>query len=174
MYNATVELSDVDRGIYETFTVRLAMHPSETIEYMITRLLAYCLEYTDGIEMTAGLSDGDEPAIVVRDLTGRITAWIEVGLPDADRLHRASKLASRVAVYTHRDVRILMRQLEGRRIHRAEEIPIYAFEPGFIARVASHFSRRVSVALSVTEKHLYLDIDGESLATVLAEEHPGP
>ena len=172
IYNATVELSDVDRGVYETFTVRLAMHPSETMEYMITRLLAYCLEYTDGIEMTAGLSDGDEPAIVVRDLTGRITAWIEVGLPDADRLHRASKLAARVAVYTHRDLRILMRQLEGRRIHRGEEIPIYAFEPAFIAGVASHFGRRVSIALSVTEQHLSLNIDGESLATVLTEEHP--
>ena len=89
IYNATVEISDVDRGVYETVAVRLAMHPSETTEYMATRLLAYCLEYTEGIEMTAGLSDGNEPAIVVRDLTGRITAWIEVGLPDADRLHRA-------------------------------------------------------------------------------------
>ncbi|HEX9500598.1 MAG TPA: YaeQ family protein, partial [Thermoanaerobaculia bacterium] len=82
IYNATIDISDVDRGIYQSFALRLAMHPSETMEYMATRLLAYCLEYTDGIEMTAGLSDGDEPAIVVRDLTGRITAWIEVGLPD--------------------------------------------------------------------------------------------
>jgi uncharacterized protein YaeQ len=173
IYNATVELSDVDRGVYETLAVRLAMHPSETIEYMVTRLLAYCLEYTEGIEMTAGLSDGDEPAIVVRDLTGRITAWIEVGLPDAERLHRASKLAAHVAVYTHRDLRILLRQLEGRRIHRAEEIPIYAFEPAFIDGVASRFGRRVSISLSVTERHLYLDIDGQSLTTVLTETHLG-
>src|SRR6478672_6344802 len=111
IYNVSVDLSDVDRGVYEKFALRLAMHPSETSEYMVTRLLAYCLEYAEGIEMTAGLSDGDEPAIVVRDLTGRITTWIEVGLPAADRLHRASKLAQRVAVYTHRDLRILLGQL---------------------------------------------------------------
>ena len=170
IYNVTVDLNDVDRGVYETISLRLAMHPSETMEYMVTRLLAYCLEYTEGIEMTAGLSDGDEPAIVVRDLTGRVTAWIEVGLPDADRLHRASKLAKRVAVYTHRDVRILLGQLEGRRIHRGEEIPIYWFGAGFIKELAERFERRVALSLSVTERHMYLDVNGRALATVIEEQ----
>jgi len=170
IYNVSVELNDVDRGVYESLALRLAMHPSETMEYMVTRLLAYCLEYTEGIEMTTGLSDGDEPAIVVRDLTGKVTGWIEVGLPDADRLHRASKLASRVAVYTHREMRILLGQLEGRRIHRADEIPIYSFAGNFIKDLAEKFERRVAMSLSVTEQHVYLDIGGESLTTVI-EEH---
>jgi uncharacterized protein YaeQ len=170
IYNVSVELNDIDRGVYESLALRLAMHPSETMEYMVTRLLAYCLEYTEGIEMTTGLSDGDEPAIVVRDLTGKVTGWIEVGLPDADRLHRASKLASRVAVYTHREMRILLGQLEGRRIHRADEIPIYSFAGNFIRDLAEKFERRVAISLSVTEQHVYLDIGGESLTTVI-EEH---
>ena len=170
IYNASVELNDVDRGVYESLALRLAMHPSETMEYMATRLMAYCLEYTEGIEMTAGLSNGDEPAIVVRDLTGRVTAWIEVGLPDADRLHRASKLAQRVAVYTHRDVRILLGQLEGKRIHRAEELAIYSFAGNFIKELAARFERRVAISLSVTERHIYLDIDGHALETTI-EQH---
>src|SRR5213592_3450237 len=102
VYNFDVELSDTDRGVYESLSIRAARHPSETAEYMLTRVLAYCLEYTEGIEFTEGVSSGDEAAVLVKDLTGRITAWIEVGAPDAERLHRASKLASRVAVYTHR------------------------------------------------------------------------
>lgn len=170
IYNATVELSDVDRGVYETLELRLAMHPSESSEYLVTRLLAYCLEYTEGIEFTSGLSNGDEPAIVVRDLTGRITAWIEVGAPDADRLHRASKLGARVAVYTHRDLRTFLAPLEGKRIHRAAEIPIYTFGRGFIDALAERLQRRVKIGLSVTEGHLYLDVDGASLTTVI-EEH---
>jgi uncharacterized protein YaeQ len=173
IYNVSVDLNDVDRGVYESLALRLAMHPSETMEYMVTRLLAYCLEYTDGIEMTAGLSDGDEPAIVVRDLTGRVTAWIEVGLPDADRLHRASKLAGRVAVYTYREIRILLGQLEGKRIHRAEDVGIYTFAGTFIKDLAARFERRAKVSLSVTERHLYLDIDGHSLSTVV-EQHRLP
>ena len=146
------------------------MHPSETMEYMATRLLAYCLEYTEGLEMTAGLSDGDEPAIVVRDLTGKITTWIEIGTPDADRLHRASKLAERVAVYTHRDPRILMSQLEGHRIHRAEDVAIYSFAGTFIKDLAEHMERRVTISFSVTEQHIYLDIGGHALATTI-ERH---
>src|SRR5450756_214185 len=105
IYNVTVDLSDIDRDVYESLDLRMAMHPSESPEYLVTRLLAYCLEYTEGIEFTSGLSNGVEPAIVVRDLTGRVVSWIEVGMPDAERLHRASKLAARVAVYTHRDLR---------------------------------------------------------------------
>ena len=169
MYNVTVDLSDVDRGVYEKFDLRLAMHPSETAEYLATRLLAYCLEYTEGIEFTSGLSSGDEPAIVVRDLTGRTTAWIEVGMPDADRLHRASKLADRVALYTHRDIRNVLKELDRRKIHRAEEIPIYTFGRGFIEELAGRVERRVAMSLSVTERHLYLDVGGYSLTTVMEE-----
>ena len=171
VYSVALELSDVDRGVYETLDVRLAMHPSETPEYLITRLLAWSLEYTEGIEFTTGLSNGDEPAVVVRDLTGRITAWIEVGMPDADRLHRASKLASRVAVYTHRDLRTVLGQLDGRKIHRAGEIPIYTFGRGFIESVAEILERRMAVSVSVTERHLYLDVNQHAFTTVIEEHH---
>jgi uncharacterized protein YaeQ len=173
IYNVSLDLNDVDRGVYESLAFRVAMHPSETMEYLATRVMAYCLEYTEGIEMTAGLSDGDEPAIVVRDLTGRVTAWIEVGLPDADRLHRASKLAPRVAVYPHRDIRILLGQLEGKRIHRADDVGIYTFAGTFIKNLAARMQRRVAMSLSVTEQHVYLDIDGHALSTVV-EQHRLP
>jgi uncharacterized protein YaeQ len=169
IYHVSVDLSDVDRGVYETFELKVAMHPSESPEYLVTRLLAYCLELTEGIEFTAGLSSGDEPAIVVRDLTGRVTAWIEIGMPDADRLHRASKSA-RVAVYTHREIRNVMGQLEGKKIHRAPEIPIYTFGRGFIDELAGKLQRRMRISLSVTERHLYLEVDGHGLTTVM-EEH---
>src|SRR2546429_8677830 len=104
IYNLSIDLADIDRGVYEKFDVCVGRHPSETIEYMLMRVLAYCLEYGDGIVLTQGVSAGDEPAVLIRDLTGRITAWIEVGMPDAARLHRGLKLAGRAAVYTHRDV----------------------------------------------------------------------
>src|SRR5271156_6015691 len=93
MYVFTVRLADADRGVYETLPLRVAQHPSETPEYLMTRVLAYCLEYTEGISFSKGLSDPDEPTISVRDLTGVLETWIDVGLPEAARLHRAAKLA---------------------------------------------------------------------------------
>ena len=122
MFTFDIQLSDVDRGVYEALALRVACHPSETEEYLWTRVLAYCLEYTEGITFSKGLSTPDEPAVLVRDLTGALQAWIEVGAPDAARLHRASKAAARVAVYTHKDVRFLHRQYAGERIHRSEHI----------------------------------------------------
>jgi uncharacterized protein YaeQ len=170
MYNVTVDLSDVDRGVYETLDLRLAQHPSETVEYMVTRLLAYCLEYGEGIEFGGGVSSADEPAVLIRDLTGKLVAWIEVGMPDAQRLHRASKAADRVALYTHRELRQVLGQLDGKKIHRAGEIPIYPFTRDFIEGLVAGFDRRVAMSLSVTERHLYVDLAGKHLTTVL-EEH---
>jgi uncharacterized protein YaeQ len=165
LYNLTVQLADIDRGVYETLELRLARHPSETLDYMLTRALAYCLEYREGIAFSDGVSAVDEPAVVVRDLTGRLTAWIEVGAPDAERLHRGSKLAGRAAVYTHRDPLQLLDQLDGKRIHHAAEIPMYSFGLGFIAAVARTIERRTKVSLSVTERQLYLEVDGKTFTT---------
>src|SRR5215207_8969689 len=124
IYIVTIDLSDLDRNVYEALELRVARHPSETAEYMLTRILAYCLEYQEGITLTEGVSSGDEPALLVRDLTGQITTWIEVGMPDAARLHRGSKAAGRAVVYTHRDARQVLAQFEGERIHRAAEIAV--------------------------------------------------
>ena len=170
VYNVTIDLSDLDRGVYETLELRVARHPSETAEYMLVRLLAYCLEYQEGIALTEGLSSGDEPALVVRDLTGRLTAWIEVGLPDAARLHRGSKLAGRAAVYTHRDARQLLSQLAGAKIHRASEIPIRAFDRTAIDEVAPLIERRASMAISVSDGELLVAM-GERTFTIAMTEH---
>jgi uncharacterized protein YaeQ len=170
IYVVTIDLSDVDRGVYEQIELRLARHPSETAAFMLVRLLAYCLEFTDGIEMTAGgVSATDEPAVAVRDLTGRLIAWIDVGLPDADRLHRASKAAGRVSVYTHRDARQLLDQLKGARIHRAEDIRVRAFDRGVIDTVADLLERRTSFALMVSGGELTLSIGDQSFAVAMVE-----
>jgi uncharacterized protein YaeQ len=170
LYVITIDLADMDRGVYEALELRVARHPSETLAYMLVRVLAYCLEYRDGIEMTSGVSSGDEPAVLVRDLTGRIVAWIDVGLPDAERLHRAGKLADRVAVYTHRDARQLLAQLEGHRIHRAAEMPIHAFDRAAIDAVAERLDRRSSFALTVSGGELHLSI-GDRTDTIAMTEH---
>jgi uncharacterized protein YaeQ len=170
IYTVTIDLSDLDRGVYETLELRVARHPSETAEYMLVRLLAYCLEYEEGIALTESLSSGNEPALVVRDLTGRVTAWIEVGLPDAARLHRGSKLAGRAAVYTHRDPRQLLSQLSGAKIHRAADIPIRAFDRAAIDEVAALIERRASLAISVSDGDLLVAL-GERTFTISMTEY---
>jgi uncharacterized protein YaeQ len=93
-----------------------------------------------------------------------------VGMPDAARLHRASKHAGRVAVYTHRDARQLLAQLSGEKIHRAAEIPIRAFDRGTVAGIAAAIDRRTSLSLSVSHGELYLVL-GDRTFTLPIVEH---
>ena len=163
VYNFDVQLADVDRGVYETLALRVARHPSETEEYLLTRVLAYCLEYAEGIAFSKGLAEPDEPAIAVRDLTGALRVWVDVGAPDAARLHKASKAAPRVAVYTHRAPAQLVRQLSGERIHRAESLELYAVDRALLAGLAARLDRRTAFDLSVTERHLFVTIGGATI-----------
>lgn len=169
IYSFDTELADIDRGVYQTLSLRMARQPSETLEYMLTRFLAYCLEYTEGIEFTQGVAAGDEPAVLVRDLTGRVTAWVEVGMPDAHRLHRGSKLAGRVVVYTHRNIQKVLAELNGKKIHRAEAIPVYEFDRGFVEQVAAVVQRREKMTLSINEREMHLDVSGQAFSTAVLE-----
>src|ERR1700719_3145409 len=128
VYAFKIELADSDRGVYVPLDLRVARHPSETEDHLLTRVVAYCLKYTEGIALSNGLSEPDQPAIAVRDLTGVLKAWIDVGAPDAMRLHRASKAAPRVAVYTHKDAVQLAARLRGGGIHRMEALELYAMD----------------------------------------------
>jgi len=168
IYNLAVDLSDVDRGVYEQLDIRIARHPSETAEFMLVRVLAYCLEFKDGIAFTEGVSSADEPAILVRDMTGQITTWIEVGLPDAARLHRGSKMAGRAAVYTHKG-RQLLSQLSGSKVHKSEDVPIYVLDSEFIDEVARLVERRSDIGLSITEQQIYLTIGGQNFSTEIQQ-----
>ena len=171
IYNFDIDLADSDRGVYESLALRVARHPSESEEYLLTRLLAYALEFTDGIEFSRGLSEPDEPAIVVRDLTGRLKAWIEVGMPDAARLHKASKASPRVAVYIGKDPRQFDSRLAGDRIHRAEAVELWAIAPAFLGDLSARLERRMAFSLSIADRELYLSIGSETL-TGKATRHP--
>ena len=163
VYTFEVQLSNVDRHVYETLTFKAAQHPSETDEFLLARVLAYCLEYREGIAFSRGLADPDEPAVAVRDLTGALVSWIEIGSPDAARLHKASKLAPRVVIYTHKDPHQLLRQWSGERIHRREQLELIALDRELIAALAARLDRRMRFDLSVTEGQLYLTIGEETL-----------
>jgi uncharacterized protein YaeQ len=157
VYNFDIDLADADRGVYETLALRVARHPSESDEFLVARVLAYCLEYTPGIAFSpGGLSDPDEPPLAVRDLTGALRSWIDIGTPDSARLHRASKAAPRVAVYVHKDPVQWQRSLAGERIHRADALEIYVIDRALITALAARLERRLAFALSIHDRELYV------------------
>ena len=163
IYNFDVELADNDRNLYESLALRVAQHPSESDEYLLARVLAYLLEYREGIEFSRGVSEPDEPTISIRDLTGKIATWIEIGTPDATRLHKASKAAARVVVYCHKEGTQWLKGLAAAGIHRAGELELYAIDRGFIAEMVARLDRRMAFSVSISDRELYLSIGTDNL-----------
>lgn len=162
LYRFRIEISDVDRGIYEPVDVRTALHPSETPRFLLTRVLAYVLNVPtsndEKIEFApGGISDTDEPAIRMKSLDGRTTMWIEIGSPSTKKLHKGSKTADVVKVYAHKDPSALVQEIKADGVHRASEIEVYLFSKDLLNGLEGAIERdnkwsliRTDGALTVT------------------------
>lgn len=167
MYRFEIELSDVDRGVYQQLELRVAQHPSEAQRYMLARVIAYCLSWEEGIAFTRGLAVADEPAIWVKDLQGTTQAWIEIGNPSADRLHKASKAVARVSVFCHGDVEALKKAVRAQRVHRADAIELHALDAAFLDQLAATLERSNTWTLTRSEGELYVSAKGTTFTTRL-------
>lgn len=162
-----LDISDIDRGVYESLPLKLAQHPSESPAYLATRVLAFALEYAEGIEFTTGLADTDLPPVWRRDLTGRLLQWVDVGTPAAARLHKASKAADAVAVYCHKKPAPWLRTLAGSTVHQAESLRLVALPPAEMAALGDALGRRSAWQVTRTEGVVYLDTESGSHELVL-------
>ncbi len=133
LYKFLIELSDVDRAVYETLEFRIAQHPSEIAMYLLCRVFAYALSYEEGLEFSGtGLADPEAAALKVVTANGAVKLWIEIGNPSAKKLHKASKVAKKVVVYTYKSADVLIADIKSNNVHRAEEIEIYQIDSKFL------------------------------------------
>lgn len=174
LYHLRIDLSDVDRGVYEALDLRVARHPSETMSYLVTRLLGYCVFYEEGIAFSHGLGATDEPALWIKDLQGNLRAWIEVGAPAADRLHRASKASPRVAIITAQKPDLVTRVGRDRAIHRADDIEVHVIEPGFVSALEAATERNARWELVRSGGQLYATVDGQTLSGAITLQRLAP
>lgn len=151
LFRFEVSFADVDGGNYRDHDLRVAQHPSEDAPRLLTRVLAYVMEYREGMTFGKGLSDGDDAAVYVQTPDGRITDWIDVGSPAPDRLHRAAKLAERVAVYAHRRPDILVQKCQKERIHNKQALRIVAVPADALAFLEQRLERNNKWDVSITE-----------------------
>jgi uncharacterized protein YaeQ len=141
MMRFRITLSDTNRNVYEEIELRVPMHPSESPPFFLTRILAYCLNFQEGLEFSQGISSPDEPALQVKDLTGILKLWIDVGNPTAKRLHKASKAAEKVRVYTYRDPAILKKEMQDGEIRHKDKIEVFSLTPAFLVELCAFLDR---------------------------------
>jgi uncharacterized protein YaeQ len=164
LYRIKLELSDIDRNVYESLDFRVALHPSELVERLVARILGYALLYEEQLEFGKGISTEEEPDLWARDLTGRILHWVEVGTPSAERIHMANKKADRMSIVCHKGQEALDREVKKRPIHRAASVDVLHLEPLFVAALAKKLTRSSQWTVVHTDGELSITIDDESFA----------
>jgi len=157
IYKAQIELADSDRNCFETLALTLAKHPSETLERMLVRLLAYCLNCTRGLDFTKGISTADEPDLWVHSDHGDIQHWIEVGQPEAARLRKACGRARQVSVYAFAKSAPTWWKLNGESISALPRLQVWQLDWNEIQAAAALLERTVQLTVSVVGGIMYLD-----------------
>ncbi len=180
LHHFLIELSNIDAGVYESLELRVARHPSEDASRVVIRVLARAIEHESEIEFGRGLAEAEDPALWSRTNTGQVKSWIDVGVPSADRLHRASKRSDRVVVFTHKRPTALRQAWSSRQIHRAEAIEVVQLDPSLVDTLAESLERNVSWYVTIHEGSLGVAFGEQSveaslvrgtLADFLAAEH---
>ena len=173
MHGVTLEISDVDRGVYASADLRVARHPSETLDFLVTRLLAFCLAYDDALAFGRGVSTADEPTAWVKDPTGRILLWLDVGAPSPERIHKASKKAEAVLVVTHKDPDVVAGALQAGGVHRGEDIEVIGVPTDLVGALADTIGRRNQWTVVHTEGVLYVTVGGATHEGALVHRRAG-
>lgn len=167
IHKVELEVSDLDRHYYATHELRLARHPSETEERMMLRLLAFCLHADPALEFGRGLSADDEPALWLRDPTGTIELWVEVGLPDEKLVRRALGRARRVMVlaYGERKLRPWWQQV-GPAFTALERLEVITVSDAEAAELVALVARGMKLGVTLQEGHAWLADATRSLELV--------
>jgi uncharacterized protein YaeQ len=167
IYRAAIQLSNVDGGIYETLQTTIARHPSETEERLVARLLAFAIFYDPELAFTKGVGAGDEPDLWVKGPDGRVTMWIEVGLPEAERLLKAGRHAERVVLLTCGSALPNWEKQHLPKLTGSANLTILTLDPGFLAGLVDRLERSIVWSLTITEGTLYLNVEDETLESAL-------
>ena len=163
IHRVAIDLSDIDRGRYPRLEATVARHPSETAERLVLRVLAYALCHEEELVFTKGISAGDEPDLWTKRPDGRVREWIEVGLPDPERLRKTSRHAERVVLVAGGGGLQRWLNQQQPKLASITNLTILTFDPAFVTRLAETLERVVEWSVTVTEGVLYLTRVNETL-----------
>ena len=163
IHRVVIDLADIDCGRYTRLEATVARHPSETAERLILRVLAYVLCYEEGLVFTRGISAGNEPDLWARRPDGRVQEWVEVGLPDSERLRKVGRHAERVVLVAGGGGLPRWLNQHQPKLASITNLTVLTLAPALVNRLAETLERVVEWSVTITEGILYLTRGGETL-----------
>ncbi len=155
IYKFRIALSDMNRELYDTLNLTVALHPSENQERMMARVLAYCLNAQEFLEFTKGLSAIEEPDIWVRTLDDQLMLWIDIGEPAVERVKKATRLARAVKVYSFNSKSDVWWQQSQNKLNELSA-EIIQFDSEAIQKLAGLVTRTMDMSVTVTGESAYI------------------
>ena len=155
IYKLKITLSDLDREVFDTLNLTLARHPSETLERMMVRVMAFCFNAQEQLVFCKGLSDTEEPDLWMHSLDGNLELWIEVGEPAFDRIKKATRVAPAVKVYCFNSKSSTWWELN-RSSLAGLSASIFQFQWNEIQALANMVERTMDVSITITESSAYV------------------
>lgn len=160
IYKAALQIADMDRALYADHALTLALHPSETEERLMVRLLAFALQVPPDderglLQFARGLSDGDEPDLWQRDLTGQLIHWIEVGQPDDRRLAKACGRAERVTLYVYSNAATIWWAAIQGKLARLRNLQVWQLPAAQSQELAGLAQRSMLLQVTVQDGHVW-------------------
>ncbi|BCG47430.1 YaeQ protein [Citrifermentans bremense] len=169
IYRASVQLSDLDRQIYEQLQTTVAQHPSETAERLLARLLAYALCFREELVFTKGVGSGDEPDLWSKGPDGRVQLWIEVGLPDPEKLAKSCRHVERAILFAFGSGLNRWLPQHQAKLASIPNLTVIGLDFGFLSQLAENLQRVISWSLTVTEGNLYLTAGNQTMESALQQ-----
>jgi len=161
IYKATVNLNDTDRDYYDALQLTMACHPSETLERMMVRLLAFCLQAREGLMFCKGISSSDEPDLWAHELDGTLALWIDVGEPAVDRIRKASRIAKKVVVYSFNSKSSVWWTQHQAQLSQLD-VSVYQLAWPAVQRLAAQASRTMDLSVTIAEGTVWLTLAQET------------
>ncbi|NVD08904.1 YaeQ family protein [Vibrio sp. JPW-9-11-11] len=166
IYKFRISLSDTNRDLYDSTQLTVAQHPSETLERMMARILAYCVKWQPSLALTKGLSTTEEPDLWVKSLDDQIELWVDIGEPSLDRLKKACRLAKQVDVFSFNSKSDVWWEQSKNKVHQYSA-NIYRFDSQAIEALAGVVTRTMDLSVMITGDSLFVDCDQGSFEILL-------
>ena len=155
IYKLKIALSDLNRNHYDTLNLTIAQHPSENLERMMVRVLAYCINAQEFLTFTKGLSSIEDPDLWVRTLDDQLTLWIDVGEPAIDRVKKSTRQAQAVKVYTFNSKSDVWWDQNKTKLNMLDA-SIYQFQWSDVQALAKLVERTMDLSVTISEDSAYI------------------
>lgn len=169
IYKLNIAISDFNRNYYDSIQLTVALHPSETVERMMARIIAYCLNSQENMAFSKGLAAVEEPDIWVKSLDDQIKLWIDMGEPIPDRVKKSSRLAPAVKVYSFNSKSNTWWEQNKSKMQPFNNVQFYQFDWSQMQVLASFVERTMDWSISISGDSAYIAAEGKECELTVRE-----